>query len=131
MPVPDQDILLESREGLSSDEYLELLRNAVRTHRAGKQVERSKGKKATEATYRPWREVYNEYLIPTVAATVLAHKNAKTSLEGWNACTEWVSSMDDPTKAARIARKDRDIALEKKRSELRNQEFLTRRTNNE
>jgi len=127
LPLVKQDELLSLHsEFASNGEYLEILRESVRNHRGQARIERGKTKSGTQPTFRQFRKVKDEYLNPTEAATVLSRKDAKTALDGWNAAVEWILSMDESTVRERVARHERKITLEKKRTESLNLELKER-----
>jgi ParB/RepB/Spo0J family partition protein len=126
LPLTKQTELLSLHNQFTSQEYLELLRQQVREYRGQARIERGRQKAGTQPTFRQFRKVKDEYLTPTEAATVLTRKEARTALDGWKAALEWVLSMDESTVQERVARSERQKALENKRTELLNLESKER-----
>lgn len=129
LPIDRQDQLLSLHSEYPATEYLELLRSEVRDFRGGRKQERVQQKSGLGPSCRQWRQILDEYLNPTVKATFLTRRNAKTASEGWDACLQWVASDDPETVAEKEARKERENRLNAKRTELRNLELSRRKMN--
>ena len=96
LPVSRQDELLELNGTMPSGEYLEMIRQEVRGFRKGKRG----GQPTTLGLrFRPLKEVKNEYMNPTVAASALTAFKATSLVEAWKAGLGWVLKDDAASKA--------------------------------
>lgn len=119
LPIQRQDSFLQLGAELPANEFLEAVRACVREMRTGKAAERQSNNESVRPILRKWRTITDEYLNNTNAATVLMRANAETALDGWNAAVEWFLSMDEPTVAERVARRERAKNLEARKNESR------------
>lgn len=127
LPIHVQDEFLQLSAELPANEFLEVIRSAVRENRTSVIFDKRRRDAYVKPILRKWRTIIDEYLNHTNAATVLMRANAETALDGWNACLEFLLCMDEPTVAERVARRERAKNLEAKRNELRSLELKERK----
>jgi hypothetical protein len=89
LPHGVQEPLLESHDSMPFDAFVDTIQSQVRHLRAGNRDSRSSNNRDRSYRYRNLKESVNEYLLPTVAASVLCSVEAKTALDGWKACHAW------------------------------------------
>ncbi len=129
LPVQNQDNLLSLHGEYSTKEFLELLRQEVREYRGKSRQERGESKSGIHPSWRQWSKVLNEYLNPTEKATILTRYGAKNESQGWDACYEYLLSMDADTVARReLLQKQKEARIAMK-TELRNLEISRRKEN--
>ena len=90
LPAARQDTLLELNDTMPTQDFLELLWAEVRDSRSKK----GGGPGEKGLRFRPIKEVKHEYLIPTVAASVLCSLDATTKLEAFRAGVGWTIQAD-------------------------------------
>lgn len=129
LPIQDQDQFLQLSAGLPANEFLETVRACVREMRTQTAIERRSSDGTVGPIPRKWRTIIDEYLNNTNAATVLMRNNAETALDGWNSAVEWFLSMDEPTVAERVARRNRAKNLEARKNESRILELKEKQQN--
>lgn len=128
LPIHKQDEFLGLGDELPESEFVEIVRSCVREMRMKYFIDRRSCNAEVKPYPRKMGVLKDEYLNGTNAATVLMRANAQTALEGWNACIEWVISMDEYTMAERIARRKRAENLEARKERQRILELELRRT---
>ena len=96
LPAGLQDDLMDLAGSMPNSEYKELIRKETRRKCYGGRGGHT-GK--LDYRFRPLREVKDEYLNPTVAASVLAATGAKTRLEAFRAGVGYAIKADPHTQA--------------------------------
>jgi len=96
LPHGLQNDLMELAGSMPTREYKELIRRETRQKRYGGHTEHTG---TLDYRFRPFKEVKDEYLKPTVAASVLAAVEAKTLLEAFNAGVGYSIKADPNTQA--------------------------------
>ena len=129
LPIHYQDELLSLSKDHPANEFLEMVRSAVRTLRSQGHLLKQSIQAASQTSLRQARTLLDEYVNLTNAATVLMRLHAQTALDGWIACLSWVLCMDDVSLAERVGRKQRKDDLEAKRDQLRINELNERKAN--
>ena len=127
LPVDRQEALLGLNSSYPANEYLELLRQEVRTFRDNKKSNRVQQKAGIKPSFRNFRKVLNEYLEPTEKASVLTREEATTASEGWDACLAWILSSDPETLEKKLRAKETSEAAQLRRELSRNLEMKRRR----
>lgn len=128
LPLNKQDDLLDVVGDMTLRDSMELVRQEVRSFRDGGRgvmpIQRG-------TQLRPLKEVENEHLKPTVAASILSSLGARSPLEGWKACLLWVLKLDPASLAAKETQER--IRREKESAILhaRTAESLSRRNTHE
>lgn len=105
--IEEQAQLLPLHKELEPAEFRDTLQAHARHRREGVKTARIIRKASTEETYRDFREVKNERLNPTVAASVITRAGAETKLQVWQAALDWVTRMDAETQDKIRKRADR------------------------